>query len=72
MATINEAYEVLSDEGLRARFDNGDDPNEQDGPGQAWGQNGHPFSGQPFGGQQQFMFRGGQGSPFGGEFKFQF
>jgi len=75
MAAINEAYEVLSNGELRARFDAGDDPNEQDGPGRPWGHNGHPFAGQAFGGQQQFMFRGGpdggQGNPFG-EFKFHF
>ncbi|KAG8898217.1 hypothetical protein FRB99_007594, partial [Tulasnella sp. 403] len=31
MAAINEAYEVLSNAELRARFDNGDDPNDPDG-----------------------------------------
>ncbi|KAG6357897.1 hypothetical protein INS49_013780 [Diaporthe citri] len=69
MASINEAYEVLSDPELRARFDRGDDPNsqEQQNPFQ-----GNPFGGQPFmfqqghGGQQfQFKFGGGGGSPFG-------
>lgn len=74
MAAINEAYEVLSNGELRARFDAGDDPNEQDGPRQAWGHGGHPFAGgQQFSGQQ-FMFRGdgGQGNPFGEGFKFHF
>ncbi|CAZ83684.1 unnamed protein product [Tuber melanosporum] len=76
MAAINEAYEVLSNEELRARFDAGDDPNEQDGPGRAWGHGGQNFmfrGGPGGGGGQQFMFRGdgGQGDPFGG-FKFQF
>lgn len=62
MAAINEAYEVLSDPELRARFDRGDDPNSQD-------QQGSPFHGSPFasgGGGQQFFFQQG-----GGGFKFQ-
>lgn len=61
MASINEAYEVLSDPELKARFDNGDDPNDQQ-------QQGNPFQGSPFGGggQQFFMRQGG-----GGSFKFQ-
>jgi DnaJ family protein C protein 3 len=59
MAAINEAYEVLSDEELKERFDRGDDPNSTEG------QQGNPFQGSPFGGQQ-FMFRQG-----GGGFKFQ-
>ncbi|KAI9676922.1 MAG: hypothetical protein M1817_006761 [Caeruleum heppii] len=69
MASINEAYEVLSDPELRARFDNGDDPNSQE-------QQGSPFQGSPFGGGgggQQFFFRngpGGGGFPGGGQFKF--
>ncbi|KAL7273351.1 hypothetical protein RUND412_003803 [Rhizina undulata] len=73
MASINEAYEVLSNPELRERFDRGDDPNEQGGHG------GSPFHGHPFGGQQ-FVFRQGGGSPFGnggpfggqGGFKFNF
>lgn len=66
MAEINEAYEVLSDPELRARFDRGDDPNSQD-------QQGQPFQGSPFGhgaGGQQFFFQQGGGFP-GGAFKFQ-
>ncbi|CAK7274339.1 hypothetical protein SEPCBS119000_006118 [Sporothrix epigloea] len=59
MAEINEAYEVLSDPELRARFDRGDDPNTQ-------GQR-NPFQGNPFGGQQ-FMFQQGGGH----HFKFQY
>ncbi|KAF2470323.1 TPR-like protein [Lindgomyces ingoldianus] len=69
MAEVNEAYEVLNDPELKARFDNGDDPNNPE-------QQGNPFQGSPFGGfggqnGQQFFFRqgGGQGFP-GGGFKF--
>ena len=83
MAAINEAYEVLSNPELRARFDNGDDPNSHENQGS-------PFQGQPFffqqgagaghGHQQQFFFRngpgggggGGGGGGSGGQFKFQF
>lgn len=70
MQAINEAYEVLSDPELRARFDRGDDPNshEQQNPFQ---QGGHPFGGgRPFvfqqgaGGSQQFQFQFGNGFPF--------
>ncbi|KAL8713926.1 MAG: hypothetical protein Q9220_002072 [cf. Caloplaca sp. 1 TL-2023] len=70
MAGINEAYEVLSDPELRARFDRGDDPNSNE-------QQGQPFHGSPFGqggGGQQFFFKqgGGGGGGFpGGGFKFQ-
>ncbi|KAJ5819671.1 hypothetical protein N7474_005262 [Penicillium riverlandense] len=61
MASINEAYEVLSDPELRTRFDNGDDPNDPEA------QRGNPFQGSPFGpgGGQQFFFQ--QGGP---QFKF--
>lgn len=62
MAGINEAYEVLSDPELRARFDRGDDPNNQE--------RGNPFQGSPFGGQHwAFQQPGGGG---GQQFKFQF
>lgn len=72
MAGINEAYEVLSNPELRARFDRGDDPNSNEPQG------GNPFGGQPFmfqqgGGGQQFNFKFGSGGgggfggfPFGG------
>ncbi|KAE8148822.1 hypothetical protein BDV25DRAFT_11421 [Aspergillus avenaceus] len=59
MASINEAYEVLSDPELKERYDSGDDPNDPDS------QRGHPFQGSPFGGGQQFFFQ--QGGP---QFKF--
>jgi DnaJ family protein C protein 3 len=73
MQAINEAYEVLSNPELRARFDRGDDPNshEQQNPFQ---QGGHPFGGgRPFmyqqgapgGGSQHFQFQFGGGFPFG-------
>ncbi|KAG8529297.1 uncharacterized protein KY384_005933 [Bacidia gigantensis] len=68
MASINEAYEVLSDPELRTRFDRGDDPNN---PEQ---QQGGPFHGSPFGqgpGGQQFFFRQGAGGGGGQQFKFQ-
>jgi len=67
MSQINEAYEVLSDPELKARFDRGDDPNDTSQ------QQGNPFQGSPFGfggggqpiffqqrsgGGQQFQFKG--------------
>ncbi|KAJ7227908.1 hypothetical protein C8J57DRAFT_1387935 [Mycena rebaudengoi] len=64
MAAVNEAYEVLSKPELRARFDNGDDPNDpmaQQGPGGG----GHPFA--QFFQQQSGGFPGG-----GGGFQFHF
>lgn len=68
MADINEAYEILKDPELRARFDRGDDPNNPEHQGQ-------PFQGSPFGGGaggQQFFFKqGGGGGGGGGGFKFQ-
>lgn len=68
MAAINEAYEVVSDPELRARFDRGDDPNSHE-------QQGQPFQGSPFGhgpGGQQFFFRSGPGAGGGGGGKFKF
>lgn len=62
MAIVNEAYEVLSNEELRARFDNGDDPNDPDSgrnPFQQGGFHGFPGGGMPRG------FPGG-GFPGGG------
>jgi DnaJ family protein C protein 3 len=73
MTAVNEAYEVLSDPELKAKFDNGEDPNDP-----MANQGGNPFQGSPFGqGGQQFFFQqggGGQrqfkfstgGNPFGG------
>ncbi|MCJ1392410.1 DNA-dependent ATPase protein rad54 [Xylographa bjoerkii] len=62
MASINEAYEVLSDPELRERFDRGDDPNSQE-------HQGSPFQGSPFGqgpGGQQFFFKQSSGGGGGG------
>ncbi|KAF7776504.1 hypothetical protein Agabi119p4_4897 [Agaricus bisporus var. burnettii] len=65
MSTINEAYEVLTDPELRARFDAGDDPNDPSG-----GMGGNPFAqgGHPFG---QFFNSGGFPGGSGG-FQFHF
>ena len=72
MASLNEAYEVLSNPELRARFDNGDDPNDPtsgQGP-----QQGHPFFAQ--GGGMPFVFQQGGGGSFfqqgGQQFHFKF
>ncbi|KAI1441635.1 DnaJ domain-containing protein [Annulohypoxylon stygium] len=74
MQSINEAYEVLSDPELRARFDRGDDPNstEQQNPFQHGFGGGSPFMFQQGGGQQfQFKFgSGGGGGGFPGGFPF--
>lgn len=64
MAAVNEAYEVLYDEQLRARFDAGDDPNDPEAQSRG---HGGPFQGSPFQGGQ-FQFRSGGGNPFGGGF----
>ncbi|GAA5874872.1 hypothetical protein JCM3774_006551 [Rhodotorula dairenensis] len=60
MAQLNEAYEVLSNPELRARFDAGDDPNDPHA-GQQGG--GSPFGagGQPIFFQQGGSFGGGGG-----------
>ncbi|KAI1495668.1 DnaJ and TPR domain-containing protein [Biscogniauxia marginata] len=60
MAGINEAYEVLSNPELRARFDRGDDPNSQEQQ--------NPFQGNPFGGGSPFVYQQGGGQQF--QFKF--
>lgn len=67
MTSINEAYEVLSDPELRARFDHGDDPNDPES------QRGNPYQGDPFGqggGQQFFFQQGGPQFKFSGGFPF--
>lgn len=67
MAQINEAYEVLSDPELKAKFDRGEDPNDPMAQ-----QGGQPFQGSPFGGgHQQFFFQQG-GFPGGGQRQFKF
>jgi len=72
MMEINEAYEVLSSDDLRPRYDNGEDVfgNDQ-------GQGGNPFgNGFPFGGGGHPFFQhggGGGGGGFqGGHFTFRF
>lgn len=70
MASINEAYEVLKDSELRARFDAGDDPNDPEAQSRG---HGGPFQGSPFGhgaGGQQFFFKSGGsgGQQFGNGF----
>jgi DnaJ family protein C protein 3 len=77
MSQINEAYEVLSDPELKARFDQGEDPNDHEQQSNHY--QGSPFQGRPdnpfgqhFGHSQgggqnfKFQFGGGQGGfPFG-------
>lgn len=70
MAEINEAFGVLGDAELRARYDQGDDPNDpmagqEQAYAQAFTQGGHPFA-QFF---QQAHFGGGGG---GQQFHFSF
>lgn len=66
MAAINEAYEVLSDPELRARFDRGDDPNSHD-------RQSHPFQqGNPFQGGGHPFFQQHSGGGGGQKFHFQF
>lgn len=71
MAAVNEAYEVLSNEELRARYDAGDDPNDP-----MSGQGGQPFF-QGAGPFAQFFQQGGggfgsRGFQGGQQFHFQF
>jgi len=63
MAEINEAFGVLNDPELKARYDQGDDPNDPTG-GQEGGF-GHPFAeqGDPFGAHGHPF--GAHGHPFG-------
>lgn len=61
MQDINRAYEVLSNKELRARFDRGDDPNDNS--------QSQPQQHNPFGQQgQQFQFNFNNGNPFGQQF----
>jgi len=77
MSELNEAYEVLSDDETRERYDNGEDPNDPNGGGPG----GNPFADFGFGGFGGFPFGNGgpfgSGGPFGGgsngyQFKFNF
>jgi DnaJ family protein C protein 3 len=63
MASINEAYEVLSDPELKARYDRGDDPNDHEQ------QRHNPFQGNPFGGGHPFAQHS---HGHGGQFNFKF
>ncbi|CAB4400910.1 uncharacterized protein OCT59_022938 [Rhizophagus irregularis] len=60
MASINEAYEVLNNDELRAKFDNGEDPNDPNGGGQ-------PFF---YSDNNPFMQFAREGFHFGGGFPF--
>ncbi|KAI9324689.1 hypothetical protein DFJ73DRAFT_768073 [Zopfochytrium polystomum] len=62
MSDINEAYETLTDDEKREKFDNGEDPNDQQG--------GQPHHGQPFFFQQGNPFGGAGGNPFSFHFQF--
>lgn len=71
MTALNEAYEVLSNPELRARYDNGDDPNDTSSQRQnPFHAGGSPIFQQFFqqqgGGGGGFRFAGGGGNPFGG------
>ncbi|KAL1881370.1 hypothetical protein VTK73DRAFT_4377 [Phialemonium thermophilum] len=72
MAAINEAYEVLSNPELRARFDRGDDPNshEQQNPFHGSFGHGSPFMFHQGGSGQRFQFQFGGGGGFPGGFPF--
>ena len=64
MASVNEAYEVLSDPELKSRYDRGDDPNDHEQQRQ------NPFQGSPFGGGYPFGHSHGHGG--GNQFNFKF
>ncbi|GAA5965777.1 hypothetical protein JCM3765_007345 [Sporobolomyces pararoseus] len=69
MSTLNQAYEVLSNPELRARFDQGEDPNDPTNGGGGGGQGGNPFGGAGFGGNPIFFQQGGGGGfPGGSQF----
>ncbi|RLV93010.1 Chaperone protein DnaJ [Spathaspora sp. JA1] len=78
MQEINQAYEVLSNEELRARYDMGDDPNDNSGTSPKSGYNGGGFQFSGFngfnGGFNGFPGGGGRrrGGNGGGEQFFQF
>ncbi|KAF9288327.1 hypothetical protein BGZ68_000457 [Mortierella alpina] len=70
MAAVNEAYEVLSNPELKARYDNGEDPTNPQGQQAPFTQG---FNGQPFFFQQGGSPSGQAGGGSGGySFKFHF
>ena len=79
MAEVNEAFGVLKDPELRARFDQGDDPNDpmggqQGGHGNPFAQGFGPqfFQGGGGGGGAHFFKSGGFPGGGGGQFQFHF
>lgn len=72
MSALNQAYEVLSNPELRARFDQGEDPNDPTNGAGGGGQGGNPFGGGGgFGGNPIFFQQGGGGGggfPGGSQF----
>ncbi|EEB91390.1 hypothetical protein MPER_10253 [Moniliophthora perniciosa FA553] len=76
MAAVNEAYEVLSNPELRARFDAGDDPNDpmsgQGGPYAYHSGGGFPGGDHPFAQFFQQSAGGHHGFQGGQHFKFHF
>ncbi|KAJ2583105.1 hypothetical protein GGH95_001174 [Coemansia sp. RSA 1836] len=74
MAEINQAHEVLANEEVRARYDQGHDPNDPTGggggPGGFGGFGGNPFMFQQGEGRPMFFQQGSGGS--GKPFSFQF
>lgn len=70
MAEINKAYEVLSSDELRQRYDQGDDPNDPAGAGGGSGYGGGGGPGPGFNPFQNggFQFNFGNGGGFGQQF----
>ncbi|CAG8636137.1 6015_t:CDS:2, partial [Cetraspora pellucida] len=72
MSAINEAYELLSDDELRARFDNGEDPNDPNsGSSPFFYSDNNPFT-QQFGGFPFTGFPFSSGESSEGQYQFHF